>query len=190
MTYQAEGYGNQGCAAPEYAPEYAQGAEGTRPGRAAGERIAYYGWNSNGIFLVNATLEWKDGYWKDVVFFEMREGVGRGNQRTYSRESGIRMLGDATDLRALAHAIRGLVAHRQSTFKKFTDPSRAKATTGGGRQKMLTLGCQEGRFYINMSQERKISVSYDAFTMLSMADQIERIASRLEDALYSKQHSA
>jgi len=159
-------------------------------GKRPSERIAHYGWNSNGIFLVTASLEWRETFWKDVVILEVREGVTANGRRSYSKETGIRMLGDATDLRALAHAIRGLVSHRQSTFKKFTDPSRAKQGAGGGKEKMLTLGYANGKFYVNMSQHKKIGVFYDAFTMLAMADQLQHIAECLELALFRRQYAA
>ena len=150
------------------------------------ERIAYYGWNSQNIFTVSSLLEYKDGFWKEAVILEAREGASAGKE-AYSKNNGIRMLADASDLRALSYAIKSLVKNKKTGYKKFTDPKRAKNGNGQGKQKMLTLGVNKDTYYLNFSQNHKIGVGFDMFKILAIADQLEVIAECTEKMLFRKQ---
>jgi len=150
------------------------------------ERIAYYGWNSQNIFTVSSLLEYKEGFWKEAVILEAREGRSAG-EKAYDKNNGIRMLADASDLRALSYAIKSLVKNKKTSYKKFTDPKRAKNGNGQGKQKMLTLGVNKDTYYLNFSQNHKIGVGFDMFKILAIADQLEVIAECTEKMLFRKQ---
>lgn len=98
----------------------------------------------------------------------------------------------AHDLRSMSYGIRELLKNGNSSYKKFTDPTKAGSE---GNKNQLSLGVlanddKASTYYLNyLSGNKKLGFGFDAYSIASISDALLLIAEETDKALFYYQRS-
>jgi len=152
--------------------------------------VAYKSFPGKNLFAVSAKIEMHRkeprNVYTDVVFLELTEDFsGGGNKK-------ITMKVTAHDLRAMSYGIRELLKNGKSSYRKFTDPSKAG---NEGNKNQLSLGMLVNddkipTYYLNhLSGSKKLGFGFDAYSIASISDALLLIAEETDKALFYYQRN-
>lgn len=152
--------------------------------------VAYKSFPGKHLFAVSAKIEMRKienrNIFADTVFLEFTEDFSSGGN------AKVAMKVTSHDLRSMYYAIRELLKHGKSSYRKFTDPVKAGNT---GTKNELTFGMENKEnksmtYYLNyLSGTKRIGCGYDAYSMTSLSDALLLIAEETDKALFYYQRS-
>lgn len=145
-------------------------------------RVAKKSYQGKNLLAISAWVEEKaagDGMvLSDLIFLEFTENY------EVTKKHSLRVT--ASDLRAMAYAVKDLLKNGETKYRKYTDPKLAGGS--GPKNEISMMRHDKGGYYINLTAgETKIGHQFDAFEFIAFADSITLIAEETEKALYYHQ---
>ncbi|MDD4969900.1 MAG: hypothetical protein PHT07_10780 [Paludibacter sp.] len=139
--------------------------------------VAYKSFPGKHLFAISIKIEKKNNAYSEAVFLEFIENFSEGNNKKVS------MLVTSSDLRAMSYGIRELLKHGKSSFKKFTDPT--KAGNDGNKNELTFAVDTKSTYYVNYaSGNKKIGCGFDPYAFAALSDTILLLAEECDKALY------
>lgn len=152
--------------------------------------IGYRGYSANSLVTFNSfiqeTREERSLYVSDVIFITFREGIRANGKTKYDKHSETKIKLNALELRAFAYGVYyGLKSSKNFDNKAIIH----KINTASAEVQFVKEG---DIFYLNCikySSKKRIGVSFDKFSLLSLTDTMKNLADLTENSLYKYQRS-
>lgn len=157
-------------------------------------KVGQKAFKTQNLFSISAFIETKAStsskypYCEDIIFLEFSEGKNSSTGKfKYDTDNKISMMINSDELRCLMYACKELLKNGKSDYKNYSDPGLSSSTTNGSK-KVLTLGLSQNTYFINIEMgNRKVSINFDKYKLLSFCDTLENIANEAESLLFNYQ---
>lgn len=156
-------------------------------------KVGQKAFKTQNLFSISAFIETKAStsskypYCEDIIFLEFSEGKNSSGGFVYDTKNKISMMINSDELRCLMYGCKELLKNGKSDYKNYSDPGLSSSTTNGSK-KVLTLGLSQNTYFINIEMgNRKVSINFDKYKLLSLCDTLENIANEAESLLFNYQ---